>query len=439
MVRVRNYHQRVHFETPVMRKEHLGGGATYWWNLGNRSSLGYREGVWSSAWYARFGWAKNKNVSMRFAEPDDDTKADGVVVLSFEQAILKAKVICEEMARSPSSFFAPQGKYRELPVLPPHPPYLVAHALMDYRERQIERGKRIDPDESLMRKSILPHLGHLEVEKITTKDIRDWVQTLLSVPASLASRRSSLLHFRRLTHDDDCRDRRKGAANSALRVLKASLQLAYENEICDSDSAWRRVKNLPRNPRKPPRFLERDEIHRLVSECPDDLRKLVIAALVTGCRANELEKLRVKDYLVDLRRLIVKDDKTKKTRHVTMSREGKEFFDRVTAGRDTQELIFTRADGSAWRNCNYLYRLHRACNRVDIKPVVGLHDLRRTFASHAVMGGVPLPVLSKQLGHSRVEITERSYLHLSVTYMDDVFMKNMPDLVSGDKPWHLDN
>lgn len=437
VTRPRNKLPREYFENPEMRKKYLGGGAPFWWNMGNRCALGYREGIWTNTWYARFGYGRNKKISLRFAEPDDNVPADGVVVLSFEQAIRRAGQICKEISSAPAAFAAPLGKYRVLPVLPPREPYLIVHALMDYHERQVSLGKRIDQDESILRKSIIPHLGHIELAALSTQDIRDWLAIVIKTPPQIASRRSAHIHFVRASNDPEYRDRRLGTANRCIRVLKAALSLAFENGHCETDAAWKRIKNFKRRPAKPPRYLERDEIHKLVEASPPDLRRLVVAALLTGCRANELRKLKVGDYRKTLKRIIVTDDKTKKTRHVSLSREGKEFFDRLTDVRPADEMMLQRHDGTPWIECGYLYRLHRVCNSVGIVPVIGLHDLRRTFASHAVMGGVPIHVVSKQLGHAKLETTERSYLHLSMNYIDEIFSEKMPSLISGEHPWHL--
>ena len=53
---------------------------------------------------------------------------------------------------------------------------------------------------------------------------------------------------------------------------------------------------------------------------------------------------------------------------------------------------------------------HRIRKDAGIEDV-RLHDLRHTHASHAVMNGVPVPVVSRLLGHSNVRMTLR-YAHL---------------------------
>lgn len=54
------------------------------------------------------------------------------------------------------------------------------------------------------------------------------------------------------------------------------------------------------------------------------------------------------------------------------------------------------------------YRVRREAGIGDVR----LHDLRHTMASHAVMNGVPVPVVSRLLGHSSVQMTLR-YAHLA--------------------------
>ena len=49
------------------------------------------------------------------------------------------------------------------------------------------------------------------------------------------------------------------------------------------------------------------------------------------------------------------------------------------------------------------YRVRREAGIEDVR----LHDLRHTVASHAVMNGVPVPVVSRLLGHSNVRMTLR--------------------------------
>ena len=47
-------------------------------------------------------------------------------------------------------------------------------------------------------------------------------------------------------------------------------------------------------------------------------------------------------------------------------------------------------------------RLAKATNL----PAIRLHDLRHSYASSALAAGVPIEVLSKRLGHSRISIPQ---------------------------------
>ena len=61
-----------------------------------------------------------------------------------------------------------------------------------------------------------------------------------------------------------------------------------------------------------------------------------------------------------------------------------------------------------------LYRVRREAGIGDVP----LHELRHTHASHAVMNGVPVPVVSRLLGHADVSMTLR-YAHLGDRDIED--------------------
>ena len=58
-------------------------------------------------------------------------------------------------------------------------------------------------------------------------------------------------------------------------------------------------------------------------------------------------------------------------------------------------------------NLSLWYRVRREAGIEGVR----LHDLRHTHASHVVMNGVPVPVVSRLLGHADVSMTLR-YAHL---------------------------
>ncbi|MDE0410473.1 MAG: tyrosine-type recombinase/integrase [Alphaproteobacteria bacterium] len=65
-----------------------------------------------------------------------------------------------------------------------------------------------------------------------------------------------------------------------------------------------------------------------------------------------------------------------------------------------------------------------------------LHDLRHTMASHAVMNGVPVPVVSRLLGHSNVQMTLR-YAHLADRDIEAAAERvgdRMADVMAGGQP-----
>jgi integrase len=209
--------------------------------------------------------------------------------------------------------------------------------------------------------------------------------------------------------------------------LKAILNHAYNTNKVDSNEAWQKLKPFKNVSEPKIRFLTEHESIRLMNACETDFRLLVRGALLTGMRYGELTTLKISDYNPDTNTIFIKQSKSGKPRHIPLNQEGINFFDQLTVGKSSQELIFTRADKTAWKK-NYQVRpLEAACVAANITPMVTFHHLRHSYASALAQRGVPLQVIATVLGHSDTRITHKHYAHLMPSYIADVIKEHLPD------------
>ena len=126
--------------------------------------------------------------------------------------------------------------------------------------------------------------------------------------------------------------------------------------------------------------------------------------MLTGCRKSEILTLRWSDYREE--RLFLRDSKTG-PRTVWLPRPARAILDRLPrAGR----WVFPARRAGGPQGVNWLDRFWPVVRaEADIEDV-RLHDLRHSHASRAMMKGVPVPVVSRLLGHSNVRMTLR-YAH----------------------------
>ena len=76
-------------------------------------------------------------------------------------------------------------------------------------------------------------------------------------------------------------------------------------------------------------------------------------------------------------------------------------------------------------------------------PDIRFHDLRHTFATHAIANGVDAKILSNILGHTNASFTLDTYTHITTdmqqnasdivgSFMEDIFGKEL-------KPWQKES
>ena len=195
-----------------------------------------------------------------------------------------------------------------------------------------------------------------------------------------------------------------------------------------SDSAWRKVKPFRKvDSKRSERDLSAVEARRLVRTCPEDFRKLVQAALVTGCRYSELARLKCGNFNRDSSTLAIRLSKGK-IRHVVLTDEAKQFFAEWTEDKALSDHVFLRADGGVWGASHQKRPLDDASKRAEISPAVNFHILRHTHGSHLAMSGVPMGVIAAQLGQADTRMTEKHYAHLAPSYVAQTIRANFPVL-----------
>ena len=367
--------------------------------------------------------ARRLNEQKRYREAvlgmaDDFQDADNVAVFNFTQAQEAArKWFHAEVRKDHGLDDVRQGKYT------------VADAMHDYLEHYTVEGKSVSSTRNNIDAHILPTLGTIELSRLTTKKIADWHHAIaVSEPMLRTRSTAETRRTRPLGDDPDAKRSRRASANRILTVLKAALNYAWKEGKVTSDTAWRKVKPF-RNVDAPViRYLTEAECVRLVNVCSPDFRKMVKAALLTGCRYGELCALKVKDFNPDTGTVAVRTTKSGKPRHVVLADEGKIFFVSSTLGKHSEGIIFTHEGGHAWGKSHQSRMMTDACKNAQIEPAVSFHVLRHTHGSLLAMQGVPMPVIAKQLGHADTRMTEKHYAHLSPNYVADTIRQHFPTL-----------
>lgn len=160
------------------------------------------------------------------------------------------------------------------------------------------------------------------------------------------------------------------------------------------------------------RFLEKDEIVKLLSTCNKHLKPIVIIALNTGMRRGEILGLKWRD--IDFKRgiLYLYNTKNGEKREVPINEQVKTALIR-TRRNPGSEYVFCNANGIPFTQIRKSFCT--ALRKSGIKEF-RFHDLRHTFASHLAMNGVDLATVSKLLGHASISTT-MIYAHLAESHV----------------------
>jgi integrase len=387
----------------------------YWRSISKGLALGYFKGAKGGTWIARHFNVATGRRKEALGVADDHMDADGINVLSFEQAQGRAHEWHKHLGQLDSGEVSAGA-------------YTVAQAMDDYLSHsEAEKRKILTRTRLLIKAHIKPTLGRIQLNKLQHGKVKAWRDSLISNPPRVRTRPGKPQAFRTIdTSDPDVMRMRQATANRILTVLKAALNYAKsESRKVTTDAAWVDVKPFKKVDLPKVRFLTMDEVGMLTPACESDFQELVQGALLSGCRYGELTAMLVKAFDAGQGTVYVADSKNGESRYVELNDEGIAFFKRLTQDRDANETMFLRSNGKPWKHSEQQRPMDAACEAAKLQGVT-FHILRHTYASHAVMNGMPIAVLSAQLGHKDTRITERHYAHLCQTYKQKLIRENAP-------------
>lgn len=383
------------------------GAKVYWRSIIGTLALGYQRRHAGSAgrWIARsyVGNEKYRQTPLGFA--DDYEPSNGGTILTFEEA-------SEKVRQSHRT-----GEDRPLSIL------TVADAMADYVAWLKTHKATGHESEQRAAKLILPALGKIRLSDLTMHQLTRWRDALAEQPALIRSRPGAPQNYRPAPATSEHRRSRRATANRMWTILRAALNKAFHDGHVANDIAWRRVKPFSQTSAARPGFLTAAEATRLVNASDPDFRLLVRGALETGARYGELAAAKVRAFQNG--KLHIAKSKSGKARDVVLSEDGAAFFASITVGRPTDELIFLR-NGRPWQKSEQARPMKAARQNARIAPAISINSLRHTWASLAVMGGMPLMVVARNMGHSDTRMVEKHYGHLREDYVDKAVREHAP-------------
>jgi integrase len=364
----------------------------YFRALGPSRSLGYlRLENRVGPWLAR-EWLGGRYTMRRLGHADDLARADGIGVLTFDQATRKA--------------FAPQAAAAANGLT-------VAVALSRYLVGLAGRSKHARITEQWANLRIVPKLGAIRLDRLTKTEIDRWLAGLVRADPD----------------DPDARRRSQDTANRILTILKAALNEAFADDAngLPSDAAWRRVKPFRNVSGARQEHFEASDVRLLVAKAATFDRcfaTLVEVAYLTGARLGELAGAKVRDF--DPADGTLRVSGKTGTRTLTLTSESVAVLRRIVGKRPASAVLLPRADGDYWRNTQHR-PMQRALKLAELPSTASFYSLRHSHISRAIDGGMPLSLVAENCGTS-LQMIQKNYAKVLARTRRDTIEKTAPKL-----------
>ena len=233
--------------------------------------------------------------------------------------------------------------------------------------------------------NLLPYFGDFELSAITPKKIAEYKVLRYSEKVKPAT------------------------INRELAMLSKAFSLAFKEWEWVKENPVSRVTKERENNRRD-RWLTGDEEKRLLENSPQWLRDLIVFALHTGLRQDELLSLQWSRVDLFRKTIIIQESKNGKPRTIPLNRIALDILMEKAKVRNLKsDLVFL--SNAITKICcqNLIKAFNTARDKASIQNL-HWHSLRHSFATRLAQRGIDLYKISKFLGHVSITMTQR-YAH----------------------------
>ena len=190
----------------------------------------------------------------------------------------------------------------------------------------------------------------------------------------------------------------------------------------------------PKQEKKLPKFLEYEEVQRLLNTPPADTwlgardRAILETLYSTGMRVSEIVALNMDD--VDfLGEMIHIRGKGKKERISPIGSSALQAIQRYIEFRNKRmendsdfdsRVLFANKHGKRLSTRSVRRKMDKYLEMAGLDPSISPHTLRHSFATHLLNNGADLRSVQELLGHQSLSTTQ-VYTHVSTTKMKEVY------------------
>jgi integrase len=305
----------------------------------------------------------------------------------------------------------PQARRRELRATPSISTFVAERYLPHVKSYK----RSWQTDETILRIHILPALGTLAADEVTTEAIAELIERMRA--AGYAS----------------------GTTNRVLVLIRYLYNLGRKWKVAGmSQNPTLGLSTAPDVQRD--RFLSAEETQRLIAALHADENRVAAQAimllLLTGARRNEITQAKWEYVNWQRRTLLVPLSKSGKPRAIALNAPAIELLQAINR-TDGNPYIFP-SEVTGRPSPSLYFPWDRIRERAGLFSV-RLHDLRHSFASFLVNQGVSLYVVQGLLGHSHARTTQR-YAHLAQQTLLDAadvvgtIVTGVPRVLESDAP-----